>query len=180
MPRLFIAIDLPGDVKRSLGCLRLEIRGARRVPPEQLHLTLAFLGEQGQEMVERLKGELSAIRSPGFRLCFSTLGGFPSHRNPRVIWAGLEPEARLERLASRVRAAVLACGVPLEERTFTPHVTLARVKQPAEYNVTTCLRHDQRPVIPPFTAVDFILYESRLTPSGAIHTTLATFPLQPV
>ena len=124
--RLFIAIELPADLKRALGRLRVEIPGARWVPAEQIHLTLAFLGEVEDAALGRLVEELSRIQASGFELCFTGTGCFPGRRRPRVLWVGLKPQAHLIDLESRVRAVVLASGIPQEERPFSPHITLAR------------------------------------------------------
>lgn len=178
MPRLFIAIELPDDVKQLLGRLRVEIPGARWVPAGQLHLTLAFLGHVDVAAIDGLKRELSAIRLPGFRLRFAAPGCFPDRRRPRVLWVGLEPEPALLRLAKSVRDSLLICGIPREERGFSPHITLARLKLPAEREAAAFLQQTPER-IPPLSVGEFILYESRLTSSGAIHTPLETFPLKP-
>src|SRR5512133_4052691 len=127
--RLFIAIELPADLKMTLGQLRVEIQGARWVPAEQIHLTLAFLGEVAETDVEWLTRALAGIQTNEFRLCFSGTGCFPTRHRPRVLWIGLEPHARLQELAGKVRETVIACGIAQEERPFSPHITLARLKQ---------------------------------------------------
>jgi RNA 2',3'-cyclic 3'-phosphodiesterase len=177
MSRLFIAIDLPEQVKERLSRLRVDIPGARWVPDDQLHLTLAFLGDQDPETIPRLKAELSAIRHPGFRLRFSTPGCFPNPAHPKVLWIGIEPEAQLNHLASQVRRALLSCDIPLEERPFFPHITLARLKLPAGREASAFLHPSNPRKIPPVDVRGYTLYESRLTSGGASHTPLAVFPL---
>jgi 2'-5' RNA ligase len=177
MPRLFIAIDLPEQVKTLLGRLRVDIPGARWVPAEQLHLTLAFLGDQDAETAARLKTELAVIQAPGFTLRFSQPGCFPRSSHPRVLWIGLEPEPRLTRLAALLREALLSSGIPLEDRPFTPHITLARLKLPAAREVAAFLDQRHHQEIPAVEVGKYVLFESRLTPKGAVHTVLEIFPL---
>jgi nicotinamidase/pyrazinamidase len=175
--RLFIAIELPGEVKRMLAGLRTEIPGARWVPPEQLHLTLAFLGEVEAASCALLTEKLAAIAAPSFELRFSGTGCFPSSRQPRVLWAGLAEQPRLTNLAELVRTAVLACGILQEERPFSPHITLARFRQPAGREVGAFLEKHQRLALPVIDVREFILFQSRLTPRGAIHRPFGQFPL---
>ena len=177
--RLFIAVEIPDDLKKKLGSLRGGIPGARWVPPDQIHLTLAFLGEVEEAVAEQLKGELSRIKIPPFGLCFAGTGCFPDRRRPRVLWVGLNPEPRLNALAAKVHAAVLSCGIPQEERPFSPHITLARLKQPSIREVEAFFDQHRKLKFPPFPVQEFILYQSRLTSQGAEHIPLITFPLAP-
>ncbi len=175
--RLFIAIELPDEVKKLLSRMRSDVPGARWVPVEQLHLTLSFLGEVDDVTVKQLTGELAAIHAPGFDLRFSGTGCFPGRSRPRVLWVGLDPEPLLSNLASLVRKALLTCGIPQEERPFSAHITLARLKFPASREVAAFLDQPQRQELPTVAVREFILFQSRLTPQGAIHTPLKSFPL---
>jgi len=178
--RLFIAIELPAELKSTVGRLRVEIPGARWVPAEQIHLTLAFLGEVEENCLGALSGELARIRLPSFRLSFSGTGCFPDRRRPRVLWIGLQPEARLQQLAAKVHEVLLACGIPQEERPFSPHITLARLKMAPPRAADTFLDQQQELKLPPFFVQEFSLFQSRLTPQGALHTPLRAFPLAAV
>lgn len=177
--RLFIAIELPEEVKRILGRLRTDIPGARWVPMEQLHLTLSFLGEVDEITAKLLTEELASIDAPGFDLRFSGTGCFPNRRQPRVLWVGLEPEPLLSNLASLVRKAVLSCDIYQDERPFSAHITLARLKLPASREAGAFLDQPQNNELPTVAVREFILFQSLLTPQGAIHTPLKSFPLIP-
>jgi 2'-5' RNA ligase len=177
--RLFIAIELPDEIKRVLAGMRAEIPGSRWVPMEQIHLTLAFLGEVDDGMLKVLTAELATIHAPGFSLRFSGIGCFPDRRRPRVLWVGLEPEPLLGDLAAKVSAVVPACGISREERPFSPHITLARLTLPAAREVGTFLDQPRTQELPLFDVREFILFQSRLTPRGAIHTPVRRFPLFP-
>jgi len=178
MPRLFIAVELPEEVKKALGRLQIDLRGGRWVPRDQLHLTLAFLGNQEDALVGRLHEALTVLREAAFTLHLSSCGAFPDSRRPRVIWAGIQPEQRLKHLAMRVQDVVAGCGVQLEERPFAPHITLARFKGPTDgVAVSGWIRGASNAVKQTMPVREFVLFESRLTAGGAIHTPLARFPL---
>ena len=175
--RLFIAIELPDDVKRLLSSMRCNVPSAHWLSFEQLHLTLSFLGEVDNATMQQLTGELAAIQAPVFEFRFSGTGCFPNRKRPRVIWVGLEPEPLLDNLASAVRNTVLLCGIPQEDRTFSAHITLARLKFPASREVAAFLDQPQKQVLPTVTVREFVLFQSSLTPQGAIHTPLKSFYL---
>jgi len=176
--RLFIAIELPAEVKILLTGMRTAIPGARWVPPEQLHLTLSFLGEVDEVTYTQLAEKLAEFTAPGFELHFSGTGCFPDRRRPRVLWAGMTESPLLSSLARMVYNAVQLCGIPQEERPFSPHITLARCRQPAGREVSAFLEQHQRLKLPPVKVREFILYQSRLTAQGATHIPLKLFPLQ--
>ena len=176
--RLFIAIEFPDNVKKALIRLRKDIPGARWVTVEQIHLTLAFLGEVDETTSERLISELSHIKSPTFTLCFTGTGCFPDRRRPRVLWVGLEPELRLNLLAAKIRTAVLTCDIPQEERPFSPHITLARLKLPAVKESEVFLDQQTGIKFPHLSVHEFTLFQSRLTPQSAVHIPIKSFPLE--
>ncbi len=175
--RLFIAIDLPEEPSKKLAGLRAEIPGVSWVPPEQLHLTLSFLGEVAVGICAQLTAELVKIGAPGFDLHFTATGCFPDRRQPRVLWAGLAAAPRLIALAQQINNAVTICGISQEVRPFSPHITLARCRQPAGKEVGAFLDQQRRLKLPPFRVREFILFQSLLTAKGAIHTPLGQFPL---
>jgi len=176
--RLFIAIEIPDDLIRMIVKLRADIPGARWVPAEQIHLTLAFLGEVDEGAVELLCKRLARIKHSAFTLCFSGTGFFFGHRRPRALWIGLAPEPHLDKLAARVRAAVQTSGIHQEERPFSPHITLARLKLSASRETDAFLDQNSRVYLPPFPVREFTLFKSQLTPQGAVHTALINFPLK--
>jgi 2'-5' RNA ligase len=175
--RLFIAIEIPDDLKKMIGRLHVDIPGARWVPAEQIHLTLAFLGEVEEIAVEQLGRELAQIHQPEFRLSFSGTGCFPDRRRPRVLWIGVEPNPHLQALAAMVHEVLLACGIPQESRPFSPHITLARLKIPASGASAAFFDRPEALKLPPFSVREFILFQSRLTPHGAVHSPIRGFPL---
>lgn len=175
--RLFIAVELPDQHKTALGRLRVDLPGTRWVPVEQLHLTLSFLGEVEENSLECLYKGLARIQVPAFQLCFSKTGCFPDQRRPRVLWVGIEPEPLLSELVGKVRSTVLQCGIPQEEREFSAHITLARVKTDTFSGIDSFPGQTEKLHIPPFHVQEFILFKSQLTPQGAVHSPVRNFLL---
>lgn len=184
MPRLFIAAPLPESTKRQIELVIAPLR--QRLPlaswtrAESFHLTFAFLGEQDEAIVDPLGDELSRhLRDQvGFEVVVAGCGFFPNPRRPRVAWVGLQPEEALKRTALSVREALRARKIDFDEKTYVPHLTLARLRQ----RWTDRDVHQFREALEPFSSeparVDsVILYQSQLSSKGAIHTPLRTFPL---
>lgn len=177
--RLFIAIDLPLELKKALVKLRRDLPGARWVPTAQIHLTLAFLGEVEEARVEQLRAELARIHRPPFPLTLTGMGCFPSWQQPRVLWVGLLSQPQLLALVAAVQNALRACDLPQDERPFSAHITLARLKRPVGREVAEFLAQPLPDPLPSLPVREFILFQSRLTPHGAEHLPLSSFSLTP-
>ena len=174
--RAFIAINLPAEVKRALGNVAATLdaglpRGAVRwVRPEQMHLTLRFLGDTPAGRLPALAAVLDDVtgRHSPFALRLTAAGGFPNARRPRVVWVGLGgDEAALAALVADLNAALSALGLPPEDKPFRAHLTLGRVKdERAAQSI------DWSAAVPaldvPVTAVHLI--ESQLRPEGPVYT----------
>ncbi|MEX0799723.1 MAG: RNA 2',3'-cyclic phosphodiesterase [Dehalococcoidia bacterium] len=186
--RLFVAIELPepvlaalGDVQDQLRAHRLE--GLRWTRPEGVHLTLKFLGETPAVRLGDIEAAVaSAVDGrTAFRLALGAAGTFGSRGRPRVVWIDLEGEVEeLRRLQLAVEAALVAIGFPAEEREFSPHLTLARVRQPPPRELAERLTAALAEVSTPemeFEAKEVSLMRSELGPGGAVYTRLAAFPL---
>jgi len=173
--RLFIAIELPENVKKALLKVRVDIPGARWVPVEQIHLTLAFLGEVDEITLTRLTEALARIRIAEFQLCFSGSGCFPNLHRPRVLWLGLKLEAHLLDLACRVREAVQFCGIPHDDRPFSPHITLARLKLSPTREFYEFFERTKTLRIPSFLVSEFTLFQSLINQQGAVHIPVRSF-----
>lgn len=129
-----MAIELPGDARAEVARATAPFRGAddalRWTRTENLHLTLAFLGEMPEERVPALTEALAgaAAQVAPFALTLSGVGGFPGLRRPRVVWAGVAAPDALGRLHAAVEAALVPHGYLAERRPYTPHLTLARAQ----------------------------------------------------
>ncbi|MBT1073898.1 RNA 2',3'-cyclic phosphodiesterase [Geobacter grbiciae] len=175
--RLFVAIDLPDEVKRSVADICRGVPGVRWLPPDQLHLTLRFIGEEDDAVAAAIRRGLAEITSPPFPLSLQGVGCFPSPRRPRVLWVGLSGGAPLQQLQQKVEAAVVAAGILAEERPFSPHITLARLREHREGDVAPFLARNASFHCEPFTVDAFHLYSSILAAKGAIHRHEASYPL---
>ena len=179
--RLFVAMDIPEDVRSAIGALVAKLRpacqNARWVRIEGLHVTLKFIGETSAEKTEMIKTALSAVpcRAP-IPMNFRGLGFFPNERRPRVLWAGIEAGNELAALAAAVETALAALGIPREERIFSPHLTLARLETPRVLDaLQAAVKKAGHLKFGSTTAKEFHLYQSVLKPGGAEYTRLATF-----
>lgn len=179
--RAFVAIHPPPAVRDALEAVQdaLPPGLGRLADPEQLHLTLAFLGERPDHEVEAAHEALLGLRHPSFPLALGGLGTFGS-RQPEVLWAGVRDPSTLATLQARVRSALHGAGLVLERRRFRPHVTLARLGRTPPEAVERLAgflgRWDAFPA-PTWEVRDLGLWRSTLRPSGAIHEELARYPL---
>jgi 2'-5' RNA ligase len=179
--RLFIAIEIPENIRNGFASLLKEFRAIapqlKWARAENLHVTLKFLGETESAKLNALQNVLSTVRSPDqVNLEFRGLGFFPNEKRPRVFWAGMETSANLKTLAADIDQAAHRLGFSLEQRPFTPHLTLARFSLPGV--PPKLLQAVQRKTAHPFGSLrtqEFHLIESKLKPSGAEYTTLQTF-----
>ena len=176
--RLFIALDLPTAVQTSLYHMACEIRGARPVPREQMHLTLKFIGDVEKQAVISLKEALTTIQIPELNLNLLGIGHFPPRGNPRIVWAGISPKNELLMLHSAIEQTLGNLGYTKEERPFSPHITIARLKTFQNDSLKSFLARHKDFQTEPCQIVSFKLYSSRLTESGAIHSLEAAFPLE--
>lgn len=187
MTRTFIALDLSEAAREAL---RRELRRlARALPdvrladPTDLHLTLAFLGELDDDAlatVIALAGEVASQSTP-FELALAGLGVFGPPTSPRVVWAGVGGETRrLLTLQRRVADALEAQGFPREQRPFSPHLTLARLKRPLDesaYQRLRTLLAGPAPRPTRWRVDDLRVMRSDLAATGARYSALSVAPL---
>ena len=177
--RLFLAIALPEPVRATLVALMEPLPGVNWTRPEQLHVTLRFLGDVQNEKIDALIEHLSGVRVEPFLLPIEGVGAFPPHPPPRVVWVGVGTgHPRLHQLRQRADDALLAAGLAeLDVRMFHPHVTLARCTKPAAAAIGHWLHTRREFAAPPFRVGAFDLCASELQPTGAVHTLVQRFPL---
>jgi 2'-5' RNA ligase len=188
--RLFVAIELPWEVRRSvvhtmesLKTLAGE-RALRWVRPEAIHLTLAFLGATPEARVEEIKRALTvAVRDvTPFPLVPLGVGSFGGRGRLRVVWIGVGGDGgALSELAERVGAALVPLGYPREDRAFNGHLTLARARDAASRDelakIHDLLTSFDPPEAPGFTVDHVSLMQSLTGPNGSAYRQLATAPL---
>jgi 2'-5' RNA ligase len=179
--RLFVAIQIPADIRAGFAVFLKDLAAiaprVKWVRAESLHVTLKFLGNTDPAKLAPLQKVLASVHSPEpVVLDFHGLGFFPSENRPRVFWAGMEPSPHLNSLAQDVDRAVHRLGFSLEDRPFTPHLTLARFNPPGMPPMLSTAAHENTTrSFGSFTARQFHLIESKLKPTGAEYTTLQSF-----
>ncbi len=133
--RSFIAIEIPGEIKQEMADIQRRLRDtgvdAGWIRPEGIHLTLKFLGEIPESKVSDITGALTRALggTGGFRLEIEHVGTFPNPKNARVVWVGVSGDVeRLKKLQAAVEDAMAGLGLERDDRSFTPHLTLGRIK----------------------------------------------------
>jgi 2'-5' RNA ligase len=186
--RLFVALEIPAAVRDNLAAQMKELRDLsaqvadkrpRWVRPENLHVTLKFIGEVSPAKLEGIRGALAAIHPVApVDLQFRRLGFFPDDLYPRVLWAGIEASVNLPSLALNIDSALETQGVAHEERAFRPHLTLARFEPPGLHGkLRAAIQQNSEREFGSLQAREFHLIESRLKPAGAEYTSMASFPI---
>ena len=179
MVRLFVALDLPAQLRERLRLLTgAKLPGARWVPPENMHLTLRFVGEVDHGRADDIDAALAGISARGFSLTFAGLGVFESGRRLHALWVGVERSPALEHLRAKIESAVVRAGCAPERRKFSPHVTLARLDAPEPDKLGSFLHTHGLVRIGPVPVEHFTLFSSRLGRDGAHYVAEADYALQ--
>ncbi len=177
MPRLFIAIDIPDQVKDNICELRRNLPGVRWTIRDQIHITMRFIGDSDDILFNQIKSSLSEIRLPPFGLELTSSGFFPNERRPSVFWLGCGESRALSDLKDYMDLVLDSCGIPPESRKFHPHITIARLKTPSEKDCHK-LNNIYQSLFPmSFNVSEFILYSSLLKSDGAEHSKECVYPL---
>ncbi len=186
--RAFFAIELSPQIQKELETILINLqqsglRNVKWVKPNAIHLTLKFLGESSPQELSRIGNEVRSIASAtsSMELQVQGMGAFPNLRRPRVVWVGVQAPPALYRLQQALEDAAERAGYPREDRTFSPHLTLGRVRREASPADLARLGETiaQKPIgmLGRMTVNQFVLFRSDLKPEGAIYTPLAHFPL---
>lgn len=182
--RTFIAVELPEHLKRQADKLIVSLKplsgGVRWVKAANLHFTLRFLGNIEQDSVpalaKQIKKDLEDI-SP-FSICLSGLGCFPNIRRPRVIWLGTGGDIEgFKALANKVETACRQCGYPKADKSFSPHLTLGRVKFPKGLETLVEDLQKRHFESEEFKVDKVVIFKSDLSPSGPTYTAMVKVAL---
>jgi 2'-5' RNA ligase len=179
--RVFLAIDLPAEIRQALSDLQHDLRtvtrSARWVSPELIHITLKFIGEVPESRIAEINQAIAGLVWKPFRVTVRNVGFFPSARSPRVFWVGMDAPA-LAGLAEELDMRLERIGIDRETRAFRPHVTLARAQESRmETALITASAKYETWEFGSFTADRFYLMQSTLRPQGAIYNKLNEYPL---
>jgi 2'-5' RNA ligase len=195
--RIFIGIDLDLEVRARIERFLEGVEGfapdARWARPESLHITLKFIGEQAPERVEAITERLLRVDGSALEIRAGGYGFFPTAKAPRVFWIGVHAGPQLAELVESIDIATAELGIPREDRSYNPHLTLARAGAGRRPGSAKGSKGD-RPKAPfdvleqrlasmgelnfgAMTAQEFILYQSHLSPEGSKYTKLQRFPM---
>jgi 2'-5' RNA ligase len=185
--RLFVAVRLDEEAMAGVASARAALedalKGARWASPGTTHLTLRFIGDVPPGTADAIAGAMTPVASTtrAFEFTVAGLGGFPGPGRARVLWAGVSGGRReLADLALKVDAAVRSCGGGAGEdagREFVPHVTIARLKIPANLQKLAVWAGLKETVLGRCRAARFVLFSSRLTPAGPVHEEVRVYDL---
>ena len=182
--RAFIAVEVSAEIKAVLGRIEehLKYAGAdvKWVKPEIIHLTLKFLGEIPEQKAEEVAKALDGIASATkpFDLTLKDIGAFPKIEFPRVVWAGLDKgAAECAGLAAKVEEAMSGLGFAKEDRPFSSHLTIGRVRSSLnraklKEKMASAAANFKLSEVIPYRVASIILFQSKLTPQGSIYTKL--------
>jgi RNA 2',3'-cyclic 3'-phosphodiesterase len=179
--RLFVALEIPSKVRENLADLLKNLRAVspqtRWIRPENLHVTLKFIGEVPETKFTAIRSALTIVRSDQpVTLQFRGLGFFPNEKHPRVFWAGIEASPNLKILAAEIEQATEKLGIQREKRPFSPHLTLARFEPPRlPEQLRAAIQQHAARNFGSLRTSQFHLIESKLKPSGAEYTTVESF-----
>ena len=194
--RLFIALDIDESIRGRIARFIEGVQGfapdARWAKPESLHVTLKFIGEQPEPVVEQIKDSLATMHAPAAKIEFRGYGFFPTAKSARVFWVGIEGGRQLTALAQFIDDKMALLEIPKEDRAFSPHLTLARGAggsgsprrtKSDESNRTFQHLQEKLSALPApeygtRTPRAYFLYQSQLSPKGSKYTKLASFGLQ--
>jgi 2'-5' RNA ligase len=189
MLRAFIAVEIPAEIQQNVykqtAAFRRGIESLIRwVPAHNMHLTLKFLGDVSPNnvefLVQMLRNEAALV--PAFDIHLAGLGAFPNLRRPRVIYVGIQAPAALDALQRGIEAAARRLGYEAEERPFSAHLTLGRLRQNAtaveQQQIRRALEGTQVDVFGTARVDSLHLYKSDLNPGGSIYTRLHSAPLK--
>ena len=176
MPRIFTGLEIPSDIAASLATLRGGLPGARWIDSENYHVTLRFIGDVDDVMAREVAFILGKVRRAAFTLNIEDLTAFGGRR-PRAVIATLGPAQALMELQAEHERLMQRVGLEPEGRKYTPHVSLARLRESSNRQVADYLAVRAPFRSPPFKVSRFVLFSSRASVGGGPYVVEAAYPL---
>jgi 2'-5' RNA ligase len=176
MPRLFTGLEIPEKLGESLALLRGGLPGARWIDPENYHLTLRFIGDVDDDIAREVAWMLGKVRRRDFELRLDGLSSFGG-RKPRAVVAAVAPSPAVMELQAEHERLMQRVGLEPEGRKYTPHVTLARLRDSSSFEVAEYLSARAAFRSPPFLVSRFVLFSSRASVGGGPYVVEAAYPL---
>ena len=177
MLRLFVGLSIPDDIASRLALLANGMPGARWVEPENMHITLRFIGEVAQADAQDIDQELRRLIAKPINFDIAGMDTFGHGRKAHALYARVTLSPEMELLQTRLEAAMVRAGQPRETRKFKPHVTLARLKSAPELGLLSFIQANNLFRAGPILADHFVLYESRMGNGGSVYFPLAEYSL---
>jgi 2'-5' RNA ligase len=175
MPRLFTALEIPPEIGQSLSMLRGGLPGARWITPDNYHLTLRFIGDVDDTIAQEVASLLGRVRRGAFDLHFEGLISFGG-RKPRAVVAAVAPAQALLEVQAEQERLMQRIGLEPEGRKYTPHVTLARLRESSSREVAEYLSAHGYFRTMPFHISRFVLFSSRNSVGGGPYVVEASYP----
>ena len=176
MPRLFTGVEIPSDIGLALSTLRGGLPGARWIDPENYHLTLRFIGDVDDMVAHEVASMLGRVKRNGFDLYLEGLTSFGG-RKPRAVVASVSPAQALFDVQAEQERLMQRIGLEPEGRKFTPHVTLARLRESSSRDVADYLASRGYFRTSSFKVSRFVLFSSRASVGGGPYVVEASYPL---
>jgi RNA 2',3'-cyclic 3'-phosphodiesterase len=176
MPRLFTGVEIPPEVAQALSTLRGGLPGARWIDPENYHVTLRFIGDVDDDIAHEVESLLGRVRRGPFELRIEGLTSFGS-KKPRAVVASVEPSSALMEAQAEQERMMQRIGLEPEGRKYTPHVTLARLRDTSSRNVAEYLSTCGHFRSVAFKVSRFVLFSSRASVGGGPYVVEASYPL---
>jgi 2'-5' RNA ligase len=176
MPRLFTGLEIPKTVGESLALLRGGLPGARWIDPENYHVTLRFIGDVDDDIGQEIAWLLGKVRRKDFELRLDGLQSFGG-RKPRAVIAAVAPSQSVMELQAEHERLLRRVGLDPEARKYTPHVTLARLRDTSSFEVAEYLSARAAFRSLPFSVSRFVLFSSRASVGGGPYVVEAVYPL---
>lgn len=176
MPRLFTGLEIPAALRQALSLLRGGLPGARWIDPENYHITLRFIGDVDDDIAQEIAWLLGKVRRKNFELRLDGVQSFGG-RKPRAVVATAAPSQPLMELQAEHERLMQRVGFEPEGRKYTPHVTLARLRDSSSFEVAEYLSARAMFRSPPFAVSRFVLFSSRASVGGGPYVIEAAYPL---
>ncbi len=176
MPRLFTGVEIPPDVGQALASLRGGLPGARWIDPQNYHLTLRFIGDVDDVTAHEVASMLGRVKRNAFELHLDGVTSFGG-RKPRAVIAAVAPAQPLLEVQAEHERLMQRIGLEPEGRKYTPHVTLARLRDSSSFEVADYLSARGYFRTSPFRVSHFVLFSSRASVGGGPYVVEASYPL---
>lgn len=177
MIRLFAAIAIPPEIGEGLARRQQGLPGARWRPTEAFHITLRFIGEVSEAVADDVDAELNVVAGEALTLTLEGVGSFQDGDDIHAVWAGVEENPALRRLAARCETAARKAGLTPDRRIWRPHLTLAYLRRADPVRVAAWVQGHNLLKSPPFRVTSFGLYSSWLGHEGSVYRLERSYPL---